>query len=352
MGSQEDKDHRRNGSPQGRATRGDVARAAGVSVTTVTHALNPPPGARVRPATVEKVRRVAKELGYRPSFVGRALVSGRTFTAAALLPSHELASHQLYQDIMLGMTRAMEHDDYNLVLAFRSEDFRYVRLVKQGRVDGMFVLQSDLDARHIEQVIASGIPTVVVNKESPAPADLPVGCVCHDHRAMMGEAVDTFVGLGCKTMLCVIDPRWVDANAIMSAAFVEFTGRYSTEGVVGAVMTPAHERDFRLQIRNAFGCGQRWDAIFTDKLDDAEALLEEADVIGLQPGKDFHLITTDTKNGHTTRDQQEHCAFTQRPEQVGQEAWRILKALITGESPGERVVRLPYERTDLTELGH
>ena len=54
----------------------DVARAAGVSITTVSHALNDKPG--VSEGTRMRVREVADELGYRPDPRGRHLASGRT----------------------------------------------------------------------------------------------------------------------------------------------------------------------------------------------------------------------------------------------------------------------------------
>src|SRR4249919_791376 len=54
----------------------DVARAAGVSITTVSHALNDKPG--VSEGTRRRVREVADQLGYRPDPRGRHLASGRT----------------------------------------------------------------------------------------------------------------------------------------------------------------------------------------------------------------------------------------------------------------------------------
>src|SRR3954464_11869709 len=60
----------------------DVAREAGVSVTTVSHALNGK--GRLNPETRERVREVADRLGYRPNPAARSLVSGRTGLIAAI----------------------------------------------------------------------------------------------------------------------------------------------------------------------------------------------------------------------------------------------------------------------------
>ncbi|MGW0995664.1 LacI family DNA-binding transcriptional regulator [Streptomyces sp. NPDC002523] len=54
----------------------DVAEATGLSITTVSHALRGK--GQIAPATRDRVRRAAEELGYRPDPVARGLVSGRT----------------------------------------------------------------------------------------------------------------------------------------------------------------------------------------------------------------------------------------------------------------------------------
>ncbi|MGW4107781.1 LacI family DNA-binding transcriptional regulator [Streptomyces sp. NPDC004976] len=66
-------------SPKGAGRRvgiRDVAGATGLSITTVSHALRGK--GQIAPATRERVRRAAAELGYRPDPVARGLVSGRT----------------------------------------------------------------------------------------------------------------------------------------------------------------------------------------------------------------------------------------------------------------------------------
>jgi|GEM_PF-2357773 len=327
-----------------RVSRRDVAKAAKVSVTTVTHALNPPPGVRVKPATVERVKRVARELGYRPNFIGRALVSGRTHTVAVVLPSHDVTKLQLYQDILIGMTRAMDEDDYALLLVFMSDDGRYLTPITQGRVDGVFVLQSARHTEHITRVIDTGIPTVVVNKHFKVPDDKPAACVGSDHHEMMVQAVEELVEMNCKTLLLVVDIRWVDANAVLYSVFVDVCYRYRDRGVVGSVINPAHEGQFKTEILNAFQSGQRWDGMIMDRLSDADDLLEAADATGLKANHDFHLISIDTQDGGATRTRREFCAFNQQPALMGAEAWRTLHAMIDGDLPEEQILKVPYKR--------
>ena len=67
-----------------RPTIRDVAKAAGVSVTTVSHALNGK--GRVDPETRALVGRVVRQLGYRANRHAQVLRSGRTGALALMLP--------------------------------------------------------------------------------------------------------------------------------------------------------------------------------------------------------------------------------------------------------------------------
>lgn len=66
-------------------TLNDVARRAGVSTATVSRALNEPH--RLTDSTRELVLRVVDELGYTPHFGGRGLVSNRSNTIGAIIPT-------------------------------------------------------------------------------------------------------------------------------------------------------------------------------------------------------------------------------------------------------------------------
>lgn len=331
-----------------RISRQDVARAAGVSLTTVTHALNPVPGARVSEATRLRVQRIARDMGYTPSFVGRALVEGKTYTVGLLQPSYDSVFNGFYQTMMRGMARAMEPDDYHLLALFRSEEHRYLKVITQGRVDGLLILQSDFDVSHIERVLETGLPAVVVNKSFPVDRRPRVGCVHADHAGMMAAAVNELAVLGCKTLLLIDDFRACDANALMAESFTRAVAARAADGLVGSTLAP-DPLQMATQLRNLFAAGQRWDGIITDGVAPAEAVLAAADAAGLAAGRDFHLISTDIIDGNATTDRRETSAYTHQPDLVGAEAWRLLQALIGGKPVAERMVLVPYRRYAVAE---
>lgn len=79
----------------------DVARRVGVSVGTVSHALNGRAAARISPGTQERVRRVAEEMGYRPNVFARSLLGKQTKTWSLVVGG-------LVNPFFVGVARAVQ----------------------------------------------------------------------------------------------------------------------------------------------------------------------------------------------------------------------------------------------------
>ena len=105
---------------RGRVGIKDVAKAAGVSITTVSHALSGK--GRLTDATRERVRRVATDLGYTPHPAAQSLASGRTgmiATVVSLPGNAPIAFTQIdyYVALMNAATRTAVGRGYALVVA-------------------------------------------------------------------------------------------------------------------------------------------------------------------------------------------------------------------------------------------
>lgn len=97
---------------QRRVTLADVSRAAGVGPATVSRALAADERQDVSAATRERVRRIARELGYRPSAAARALRGGGHRMLSAIVPD---TAWGWYEPIMLAAYRAAAAAGYRLV---------------------------------------------------------------------------------------------------------------------------------------------------------------------------------------------------------------------------------------------
>lgn len=325
-----------------KASRKDVAKLAGVSLTTVTHALNDTPDTRLRPETIKRVQAAAAELNYRPNFVGRALITGKTFTVGLLQPSYKSLFSDFYQRIIFGMVKAMENDDYNMVTMFRSTQQKYLKPIQQGRVDGMLILQSAVENSDIEAIIATGIPTVIVNRHYPLNQQFPIGNVISDHRQLMQDAMKQFVKLNCKSVLAFHNYLDCDPNRQLNNAFIDIINNDLNNKILGSTIIPAKD-DLHNQIRNLFQSGQKWDGIFVDGFYTADLILEAAEKVGLKHKKDFQLIVEDCYEKENSRSMHEAISYFQSPIEVGTAAWQLMYKLIN-EKATERQISIPYKK--------
>lgn len=323
-------------------TRKDVAKAAGVSLTTVTHALNPKPGTRVKSKTREKIKRIADELKYKPNFIGRALVTGKSFNVGLLQPGYEAIFLNFYQRMAYGLVETMGKDDYNMLLVFRDGQANYLRTISQGRVDGMIVLQSDFGDTDIKKVIEKNIPLVILNRTFNPPYNNLTGCVVSDHALLAEEIFKEFLGKGCKNIVAINDPRSCDPNYRVFETFSRISEEIIKEGVTASTIIPSKE-SFDIQINNLFKSGQRWDGIYVDGEDFMLTLVKTAAQFGLKPGRDFTLILSSVFK-HAPEDFDfPVTVYLQQPEIMGAEAWKVLKSIICQEK-AERLVKVPYKK--------
>ncbi|MDQ4502860.1 LacI family DNA-binding transcriptional regulator [Sinomonas sp. ASV322] len=118
----------------------DVAKMAGVSVTTVSHVLNETPHTRVAEETRSRVREAAKSLGYGPNRVAQALRTRRSGLIGLL--SEEIATTPHAGRIILGAQEAARAHGLTLVI------------VSAERGDGAAAHQADVQALLDRQVDA------------------------------------------------------------------------------------------------------------------------------------------------------------------------------------------------------
>ncbi|MCL4541460.1 MAG: LacI family transcriptional regulator, partial [Chloroflexi bacterium] len=142
----------------------EVARAAGVSVTTASRVLNQSPTViPVSSNTKERIRRAAAQLGYQPNLLARALRSRQTHLLGCLFA--DMTDPFLHPIAQAAQRTAWERG-YRLLSADTAEQPQEVvagsEVFDRALVDGMFILGAMLDEAPdaVEQVIQN-YPCVV-----------------------------------------------------------------------------------------------------------------------------------------------------------------------------------------------
>ena len=116
-----------------RVTSVDVARHAGVSQSTVSLVFSGKAPGRVSEATQDRVRRAARELGYRPNVAAQALRLGTSRAIALLVPD---ITNPFFTRVLRGAQRAAQDAGYTVVLVDTAKDRRgrSSRSRRSGRV--------------------------------------------------------------------------------------------------------------------------------------------------------------------------------------------------------------------------
>jgi len=137
----------------------DVARAAGVSISTASRALAQPH--MVSPVALRNVERAAKKLGYIAQAAGRMLSSKRSRTVGAILPDLDNA---IFANTAHALQKRLAEQDYMLVLACndysRSAELNLARTLLERGVDALVLTGIEHDPQLLQQLRAAALPVV------------------------------------------------------------------------------------------------------------------------------------------------------------------------------------------------
>ncbi|MCQ4079851.1 LacI family transcriptional regulator [Streptomyces sp. RB6PN25] len=152
--------------PARRPTMKDIARRAGVSESAVSFALNDRPG--VSEVTRDRVRRVAEQLGWRPSSAARALSGEGAGTVGLVLarPARTLGVESFFLQLISGIQQVLAQRQLGLLFQvvedIDAECATYRRWWAERRVDGVLVVDPRSFDPRPGLLDSLGLPTVVI----------------------------------------------------------------------------------------------------------------------------------------------------------------------------------------------
>ncbi|MGC5170100.1 LacI family DNA-binding transcriptional regulator [Microbacterium sp. DT81.1] len=182
----------------GRTTLGDVALAARVSKTTVSHVLS---GKRpVSAETRARVEQVIESLGFRPNYFAQALNTARTATVALLVD--DLANPH-YPALARGLQSVVAPAG-NIVVLFDAAagaalTSRFLATIRERRVDAI-VLAGDVPEDELIRLQAEGVAAVLI---AHAAADVRMDRVTVDDEAIGFDAAARMIAAGHRRVVFV-----------------------------------------------------------------------------------------------------------------------------------------------------
>jgi LacI family transcriptional regulator len=181
----------------------DVAKAAKVSVGTVSNVLNRPDV--VAPETLARVQATIKELGFVPNGFARHLRSGQSRTLGLIVPD---VANPFFTEVARGVEDAASKRDYAVFLCnsdeSASKEDRYINVLIQQQVRGVLITPADMKSDRLEVMRERGIAVTLLDREIKGRKQCSVS-VDDVHGGQI--AIEYLAGLGHKNIAWVCGPE-------------------------------------------------------------------------------------------------------------------------------------------------
>lgn len=196
-----------------RATITEVARRAGVSISTASRALN---GRVASAETAERVRGVATELGYVADSTARSLKLGKTQQLAFAVAD---IGNPVYVEIMGAVEAVVAAAGYRLTISTTGDadaTLELVRSLGRGYVDGMILSPLRVTPELVEALAQSPVPVVVLGR---LPEGSGIDTVIADSPTGMRLVVDHLVASGRRHLAFLNGPADTTPGRVRREAF-------------------------------------------------------------------------------------------------------------------------------------
>ena len=184
----------------GKITIDDVARALGISKTTVSRAISGK--GRVGDDTRLRVLEYIEEHNYRPNLMARALAQKKTYNIGVIWPDdYNAVDLPFFQRCMIGMSEVTSGYGYDIIVSLVSgDDFTGLRrIIDNHKVDGIILTRTLVHDRPARFLKESGIPFVAVG----SPDDKDIIYVDNDNYAACKELTSILIAKGLKRLALI-----------------------------------------------------------------------------------------------------------------------------------------------------
>lgn len=200
-----------------KVTSAEVARRAGVSQSAVSRVFTP--GASASKKTVEKVRKAADELGYRPNVLARAMVSGKSRIIGLVVAYLE---NYFYPEALEKLSKALQERGYQVLVFMAGQTAgnvdEVVDEILDYQVDGIIAASVALSSDLAQRCRAAGVPIVFFNRRQEG---RDASAVISDNRAGGRMVADFLAEGGHKKFGYIAGWEGASTQVEREAGFVE-----------------------------------------------------------------------------------------------------------------------------------
>ncbi len=265
----------------------DVARAAGVSITTVSRVIHHLP--TVTSDNRLRVEAAIRKLKFRPNVAAQRLAAGiHTAIFGLVIPQFTGVFQSFFAlEVIKGVGQSAERLHADLLLHLARRD----HWVTPTTVDGLLFIDVDGQEEFLDQALEQGIPGVVLNHYM---TDLPVSCVAIDNALGAKQAVDHLVSLGHREIATITGDLDTQAGLERLDGFVRACTAHGLTAPDGYVQRADYtEEAARKAAGKLLSLNSRPTALFVASDEMALAAMEVARTRGLRVPEDLSVIGFD-----------------------------------------------------------
>lgn len=268
----------------------DVAKAAGVSPSTVSRALNNSP--LISEKTRTHVRQVAEMLGYERNELARGLVTGASKALGLIVPD---IANPFFAEIAKGVSDVAHAHGYGVLLCTTEGDLtreaRYLRFLRGKRVDGLILTAVTADDPNVSELLNSPIPFILVSR---LVRGLDVPFVIGDDRLGARLVIEHLVKLGHRAIAFIGGPADVQSSQDRMSEFLKVLKEYGLSVRRGwAVFADFTQAAGREAAQRLLQSRPRPTAIFAANDVIALGVMEAAESLGVSIPEDLSLVGYD-----------------------------------------------------------
>ncbi len=212
----------------------DIAKIAGCSVNSVSHALHDKPD--ISETTRKRIKKIAQELGYVGNDLARSIRLGVSRTIAVILGD---ISNPHFSIIVREIEQTVKNFGYTIFVLNTNEnpsdEVNAIQTAVQKNVDGIILCPVQKDYKNIEYLKNTQIPYVLIGRRFENKDDSYV--VCNDKNS--GYIVTNhLISLGHKRILYINGPEYISSSkerlagykSALADAGIEFDSELVTSG--------------------------------------------------------------------------------------------------------------------------
>ncbi len=200
-----------------RVTLKDVAKAAGVHVSTASRALDPNNRHLITSEAAERILAISREIGYRHNAAAASLRTARTRTAGVVVPD---ITNPIFSPIVRGVEDVLLPRGLVAIVGNTDGDARreemLIAMLQERGVDGFILACVELQDPAVERLAAEGRAVVTLNRQV---GDDAVSSVEHDEDEGIRRVLTHLVSLGHEHIASIGAPQHLASGVARYLAF-------------------------------------------------------------------------------------------------------------------------------------